>query len=65
MMRLIAGLALIAATPAAAQAPATVDYSKESSWLCLPGRADVCGTPLATVDVNPSGYGAKSTSVPA
>ena len=65
MMRLIAAVALLAATPATAQAPASVDYTKDSSWLCLPGRADICATPLATVDVNPSGYGARSTSAPA
>jgi hypothetical protein len=56
---------LLAVTPAAAQAPASVDYSKDNNWLCLPGRADVCGTPLPTVDVNASGYGARTRSVPA
>ena len=35
--------------PAAAQppAPATPDYSEDSSWLCLPGRADVCSDAAA------------------
>ncbi len=65
MIRLIAVLALVAATPAAAQAPASVDYAKDSSWLCLPGRTDICATPLATVDVNPAGYGARATSTSA
>ena len=23
------------------------DYSKDTNWLCLPGRADICSTPLA------------------
>jgi hypothetical protein len=70
MIPALAALAVVAATPASAHsqpapAPTSVDYSKDSNWLCLPGRADVCGTPLATVDVNPSGYGARTTSSPA
>jgi hypothetical protein len=64
MMRLTVAMALLAAAPAAAQAPVAVDYSKESSWLCLPGRADICAAPLSTVDVNPSGYGAMRLSRP-
>ena len=64
-MRIIAGLALLAATPVAAQTPTPVDYSKDSNWLCLPGRSDVCSAPQSTVDVNPSGYGAKTVSIPA
>ena len=32
---------------AAAQPPAPApDYSKPDSWLCLPGRTDICSTPL-------------------
>jgi hypothetical protein len=65
MIRVLAALALLAATPATAQTPTAVDYTKDSSWLCLPGRADICTAPLATVDVNPAGYGARSTSTPA
>ena len=65
MMRLIAAAALLAATPATAQTPASVDYTKDANWLCLPGRSDICAAPLATVDVNPAGYGARSTSTPA
>ena len=34
-----------------------VDYSKPASWLCLPGRADICSTPLPTTALNPNGYG--------
>jgi hypothetical protein len=64
MKLLLAALFLAAAAPAAAQAPATVDYGKDSNWLCLPGRGDVCARPLATVDVTPAGYGARSTSAP-
>ena len=57
--------ALFAAAPAAAQTPASVDYTKSASWLCLPGRADICAAPLATVDVNPGGYGTRRVSAPA
>ena len=65
MIRLIAAVALVAAVPASAQAPASVDYTKSANWLCLPGRGDICAAPLATVDVNPSGYGSRSSSTPA
>lgn len=41
---------------------ATPDYSKDSSWLCLPGRADVCSTALATTELDPNGYGPKRES---
>jgi hypothetical protein len=62
---LIAAAALAAATaaPAQSQAPATApDYSKDSTWLCLPGRADTCSTPIPTTDLNPGGYGATAQS---
>jgi hypothetical protein len=51
--------AVSVAAPVAAQTPvpAAPDYAKESSWLCLPGRSDVCSTPLATTALNPNGYG--------
>ena len=59
-----AAAALLAAAPAAAQAPsaspplaAAPDYRRDSAWLCLPGRADACGGPLATTALNPNGYG--------
>jgi hypothetical protein len=68
MMRvLIAAAALVPAVPAAAQParPAPVDYSKASSWLCLPGNPDVCSAPLATVAVNANGYGSVGRSLPA
>jgi hypothetical protein len=56
---LFAAAALAAAAPLPAQTanPAGPDYAKDSSWLCLPGRADVCSTPLATTALNPNGYG--------
>src|SRR6476620_11330575 len=61
-----AAAALLAAAPVAAQTPSAViapDYSKDSSWLCLPGRADVCSTPLATTALNPNGYGSTGQSM--
>jgi hypothetical protein len=61
---LFAAVALAAAAPLHAQAPAPAapDYTKDSSWLCLPGRADVCSTPLATTALNPNGYGSTGQS---
>jgi hypothetical protein len=47
------------AQPSGAAAP---DYSKDSSWLCLPGRSDVCSAPLPTTALNPSGYGSSGLS---
>jgi hypothetical protein len=62
---LIAAAGLAAAAPLPAQAPSPApapDYAEDSSWLCLPGRADICSTPLATTALNPSGYGATGVS---
>ena len=50
-----------APAPAQPQAP-TPDYSKDSAWLCLPGRKDVCSTPLSTTALNPNGYGSTGLS---
>ena len=54
----IAALAL-ASAPAGAQlpTPAPPNYANASAWLCLPGRADACSTPLPTTALNPNGYG--------
>ena len=56
-----AAAALLTAAPALAQeapaVPAAPDYAQESAWLCLPGRADPCATPLATTALNANGYG--------
>ena len=62
-----AAAAFAAAGPAAAQqaAPAGVDYTKESSWLCLPGQVDACSRPLLTTAVTPAGYGKRTNSSPA
>ena len=67
MMRsiVLTAAAIAAATPAASQqrgAPAAPDYAQDSAWLCLPGRADPCSTPLATTELNPGGYGAQARS---
>jgi hypothetical protein len=60
---LILTAAIAAAAPATAQQRAAApDYAKDSAWLCLPGRADVCSTPLATTALNPNGYGATGKS---
>jgi len=53
--------ALLAAAQAGA-APAALDYSKPGNWLCLPGRADLCSTPLKTTALNPDGYGSTGQS---
>lgn len=45
-----------------APAPAPPDYSKASDWLCLPGRKDICSTPLRTTALNPNGYGSTGLS---
>ena len=35
---------------------------RPANWLCLPGRTDVCSTPLATTALNPNGYGSTGQS---
>jgi hypothetical protein len=65
IFRTVLTLALAAvARPASAQpaSSAAPDYSKDSSWLCLPGRKDVCSTPLPTTALNPNGYGSTGQS---
>jgi hypothetical protein len=58
-----AGLIAATAAPSQSQAPsAAPDYSKDSTWLCLPGREDVCSTPLPTTALNPNGYGSNGLS---
>jgi hypothetical protein len=58
---MIAGL-VAALFGMAAPAPPAPDYAKDSSWLCLPGRSDVCSTPLPTTALNPNGYGSTGLS---
>jgi pimeloyl-ACP methyl ester carboxylesterase len=59
-------LALALPSVAQAQAPApqpiAVDYTAPANWLCLPGRKDVCSTPVATTALNPNGYGSSGPS---
>ena len=57
-------LAVGLAQAATAQiAPVPVpDYRKEASWLCLPGRRDLCGMPLPTTALSPRGYGSNGPS---
>ena len=53
--------ALLAAAQAGAASPSP-DYSKPANWLCLPGRTDICSTPLKTTALNPNGYGSTGLS---
>jgi len=61
---LVTALALIAAAPAPAQpaAPRAPNYTNDSTWLCLPSRADICSTPLATTALSANGYGSNGKS---
>jgi hypothetical protein len=54
-------LTAAAAVPTQSHA-ASPDYTKDSTWLCLPGRGDVCSTPLLTTALNPNGYGSTGLS---
>jgi len=53
--------ALLAAVQASTS-PALPDYASGSNWLCLPGRTDICSTPLKTTALNPNGYGSTGQS---
>jgi hypothetical protein len=58
----IAGL--LGPAPAEAKPPPPApDYALESSWICLPGRDDVCSRPLATTALNANGYGSTGQSI--
>jgi hypothetical protein len=50
------------APPQGQAAPAAVDYARDSNWLCLPGRNDICSTRLATTALNANGYGSTGAS---
>ena len=55
--------ALITAAPLTAQPnPPPPEYAKDSDWLCLPGRSDICSTPIPTTALNPNGYGSTGLS---
>ena len=64
ILSVLAAAALAAASPLSAQTPASQapDYTKDSTWICLPGRADTCSTPLATTALSPNGYGSTGRS---
>jgi hypothetical protein len=56
---------LLSAALLAAQASTSTlppDYSQQGSWLCLPGKNDICSTPLKTTALNPNGYGSTGLS---
>jgi len=53
----VAAFALGATPPAEAQTASSPDYSRDSAWLCLPGRKDSCSTQLPTTALTPNGYG--------
>ena len=48
-----------------ATAPAALPSASDSRWLCLPGRADPCSTPIETADLGPNGYGTTIKTKPA
>ncbi|MEQ7873892.1 DUF3089 domain-containing protein [Sphingomonas sp. ASV193] len=56
LLPIAASVGALAALPAALSAQ-PVDYSKASSWICRPGRADTCSTPQPTAALNPNDYG--------
>jgi hypothetical protein len=63
----VAAVAGAASLPAHAQAqapsaPAPTNYRLAQNWLCLPGRMDICSTPLGTTALNPNGYGSVGRS---
>ena len=51
-----------AQTQAPAATPAPTNYRLAQNWLCLPGRSDICSTPLGTTALNPNGYGSVGRS---
>ena len=60
-IRRFAGMTL--ASPAQPQHRVVLRITRRSSaWLCLPGRADTCSTPLPTTALNPNGYGSTGPS---
>ena len=63
LLLLSSSLAFACASVSAQPKPATApDYSNDSNWLCLPGRKDVCSTPLPTTALTPRGYGSTGLS---
>ena len=63
VLSIAAALAFAAPLPAQPSAAAGgPDYSRDSSWLCLPDRSDSCSTPLPTTALNANGYGSVGRS---
>jgi hypothetical protein len=52
---LLGASALAQSPPAPSSAPASVDYSKDETWLCRPGRKDSCAVDLSTTVVAANG----------
>lgn len=66
-MRSFVLAALLAAAPAAAQMPEPPqppDYTDDSNWLCLPGRADPCATDISYSSVAATGKVTVNTPPP-
>ncbi|MCJ8191466.1 DUF3089 domain-containing protein [Sphingomicrobium aestuariivivum] len=61
-MSVFASLALAAASAQAAPVPP--DYRDSASWLCLPGREDVCSWPVTAHPLEPTGWGTPVTTTP-
>ena len=62
----LVGSTILVAGEVPAQVPATSavpDYSKDSAWLCLPGRSDPCSTALTSTVLTSNGYGSTSQSI--
>lgn len=55
----------LAAPSDAPQPTPAPDYRAETSWLCLPDRADPCAQPLPTTMLNANGYGSTGQAMPA
>ncbi|HEX8622321.1 MAG TPA: DUF3089 domain-containing protein [Allosphingosinicella sp.] len=63
--KIAAAAALFLVVPVApAAAHQDLNYESDSTWLCLPGRADACGGPLATTALNANGYGSTGQALP-
>jgi len=58
-------LICIMTTAGAAEAPVENDYALDTSWLCRPGRADACSTPLVLATSQPDGKILQRESRPA
>ncbi|WP_300972997.1 DUF3089 domain-containing protein [Sphingomonas sp. LHG3406-1] len=65
MSLLLASLLAAQAAPAQPAPAAAPDYRTAASWLCLPGRKDVCATPLPTTALTRNGYGSTGLARPA